>query len=172
MTLPGSSGAGPFGVETPPLGPLPACQTPIVTPLPTPAATFITAYFRTTINVPAVGAGQSLVLTHFIDDGAAIYVDGVLALRYNLTNDPPILSTAMTPAAVPGDGDAVLVSVPVTIPAGQHVIAVEVHQNSATSSDVVFGAELPSHQRNRSEPHDYPSDGNERDSHVASESVV
>jgi hypothetical protein len=135
------SGAGPFGVETT-AGTIARMPTPIVTPLPTPAATFITAYFRTTINVPAVGAGQSLVLTHFIDDGAAIYVDGVLALRYNLTNDPPILSTAMTPAAVPGDGDAVLVSVPVTIPAGQHVIAVEVHQNSATSSDVVFGAEL------------------------------
>ena len=135
------SGSGLFGLETTAgtVGRLPAA---IATGLPAPAATYITTYFRSTVNVPALTAGQSLALFHTIDDGAAFYVDGVLALRYNLTNNPPIYSTNVAPAAVPGDGDAMIVSQPVSLPAGQHTVAVEVHQNAATSSDVVFGAEL------------------------------
>jgi hypothetical protein len=135
------SGSGLFGLEGT-AGTAARLPAAIATALPAPSATFLTAYFRTTINVPTLSAGQSLALFHTIDDGAAFYVDGVLALRYNLTNDPPILSTALAPGAVPGDGDAMIVVTPVSLPAGQHTIAVEVHQNSATSSDVLFGAEL------------------------------
>lgn len=136
-----SSGPGLFGAETSGTGfnRLPA---PIGTILPAPSGTFITAYYRTKVTVPALSAGQTLVLTHYVDDGAAFYIDGALAFRYNLTNDLPILSAALAPAAVPGDSEANLISVPVTLSPGEHTIAVEVHQNSTTSSDTVFGAEL------------------------------
>ena len=135
------SGPGLFGVETT-AGTLARLPAPINTALPTPSATFLTAYFRTTVTVPTLSAGQSLALFHTIDDGAVFYVDGVLALRYNMTNDPPILSTAVAPGTAPGDGDAMIVVTPVTLPPGQHTIAAEVHQNAGTSSDIVFGAEL------------------------------
>ena len=135
------SGPGLFGVETT-AGTLARLPAPINTSLPTPAATFLTAYFRTTVTVPTLSAGQSLALFHTIDDGAVFYVDGVLALRYNMTNDPPILSTAGGIGNAPGDGDAMIVVSPVTLPPGQHTIAVEVHQSGAASSDIVFGAEL------------------------------
>lgn len=136
-----TSGPGPFGVETTAatMARLPA---PIATALPAPSATFLTAYFRTTVTVPAVPAGQQLVLTHVVDDGAVFYVDGVLALRYNMPNPTPILAADLAPGTAPGDGDAMMVSVPITLPPGAHQIAAEVHQNSATSSDVVFGGEL------------------------------
>jgi hypothetical protein len=135
------SGPGPFGIEATAstLARLPA---PIATVLPTPSATFLTAYFRTTVTVPAVGAESTLVLTHLVDDGAIFYIDGVRVLNYNGPTTNPTKSTDLAPGSAPGDGDAMLVSLPITLPAGAHTIAVELHQNFATSSDVMFGAEL------------------------------
>jgi hypothetical protein len=135
------SGPGLFGVETT-AGTLARLPAPIATPLPAPNSNFLTAYFRTTVTVPTLSAGQSLALFHTVDDGAVFYVDGVLALRYNMTNNPPILSTDVAVGNAPGDGDAMIVVSPVTLPPGQHTIAVEVHQSGPGSSDVVFGAEL------------------------------
>jgi hypothetical protein len=135
------SGSGPFGAETSGTG-LARLPAPIATVLGPPTTNFLTAYFRTKVTVPTLTAGQSLVFTHYIDDGAAIYVDGALASRYNLTTPLPIYSTNLCPGAVPGDSEANLISIQLTLSPGEHTIAVEVHQNSATSSDVVFGGEL------------------------------
>ncbi|HKX62575.1 MAG TPA: hypothetical protein VJS65_12035 [Verrucomicrobiae bacterium] len=135
------SGPGPFGIETT-AGTLARLPTPIATVLPAPNSNFLTAYFRTTVTVPAVNAGSTLVLTHLVDDGAIFYVDGVRTLNYNGPTTNPTLSTDLAPGTVPGDGDAMLVSMPIALSAGSHSLAVEVHQNTASSSDVVFGAEL------------------------------
>jgi hypothetical protein len=133
------TGDGLLGLETTGAT-LALLPTPINTPLP--VNTNQTAYYlRTSINVPAVPAGQTLVLCHIIDDGAILYVDGVEALRYNMTNPPPVYSTNLASAQPPG-GDANIVCVPVSLSPGIHSVAVEVHQNSRTSSDVLFGAEL------------------------------
>lgn len=137
------SGPGPFGFENA-QGTFP---TPIATPFlggPVSNATtvFLTAYFRTTMTVPATPAGQQLVLTHLIDDGVVFYVNGNVALQYNAPTASPILSYSLTPAQAPDGGEAIRVSSPIALPAGTYTIAAEVHQNSITSSDVVFGAEL------------------------------
>jgi hypothetical protein len=135
------SGPGPFGIETT-AATLARLPTPIATPLPPPAATYLTTYFRSALTATAVPAGQSLYLSHIIDDGAIFYLDGVPVYSYNMSGGQPVVCTNVAPAAVPGDGDAREVTVPISIPAGAHVVAVEVHQNSPTSSDVVFGVEL------------------------------
>ena len=104
---------------------------PIATTLPAPSASFLTAYFRTTVTVPAVPAGKAVVLHHVIDDGAIFYVDGVRALDYNApTNPAPILSTYLAPGTAPGDGDAREVTSSVSLSAGTHTIA----STSAVSS--------------------------------------
>jgi len=135
-------GRGPFGYETTAstLARLPA---PISTPL-TPASSGqnpSTAYFRSRVSVPSIAVSQSLVLCHTIDDGAAVYVDGQLTYRYNLNAQAPIYSTN-TAGPTPGDGDARTVCVPFPLEAGEHLIAVEVHQDGSANQDVVFGLEL------------------------------
>lgn len=116
--------------------------TPIATPLPAPEPNLQTTYFRKRVTIPDVPAGQILMLCHTIDDGAAIYIDGQLVQRFNLTNSLPISFTNTTPGETPGDGDAQIVCTPLTISPGEHLIAVEVHQGQPVQSDVYFGLEL------------------------------
>ncbi|HKQ36561.1 MAG TPA: DNRLRE domain-containing protein [Verrucomicrobiae bacterium] len=103
----------------------------------------ITYYVRATM--PAVpfslsGAGTTVTLRHTIDDGAVFYLNGVEAARYNLTNNP-VTYTDLAPAAA---GEGVIRTATITnLPCGQPVVvAAEIHQSAATSSDVLFGAEL------------------------------
>ena len=135
-----ASGPGPLGIENT-AATLVRLPAPLATPLPAPGPAFLTAYFRTTIDVPPIPVGSTLVLTHLVDDGAIFYFDGVRQMNYNGPETNPTYSADPSPGTVPGDGDAAMVSVPLTVSPGLHTVAVEVHQNSGTSSDVVFGAE-------------------------------
>jgi len=135
------TGQAPFAREISPTT-LARMPSPIATPLPAPEPNLQTLYFRTRVIVPEVPAGQTLVLCHTIDDGAAIYVDGQLAHRYNLTNALPIYSTNAAARNAPPDNDAQIVCTPLTLTQGEHLIAVEVHQANPDQSDVYFGLEL------------------------------
>jgi hypothetical protein len=131
---------GPFGWDS--FGTAPGrLPTPIATLLSVPDPGFRTAYFRARVNIPHTPAGQTLMLCHYIDDGAAFYVDGQLALRYNLTNALPIYSTNATATSTPGTGNALVVCVPFPLEAGEHLLAFEVHQ-ARNSTDVMAGLEL------------------------------
>jgi hypothetical protein len=136
-----AAGSGPFGfdVSAATLARLPA---PLATLLPPPNTSFLTAYFRTTVEIPPVPAGSTVALFHLVDDGAIFYVDGIRRLNYNGPSTNPTLSEDLAPGFTPGDGDAMIVAVPLTLTPGLHTFAVELHQNSPTSSDVIFGAEL------------------------------
>lgn len=133
-------GQGMFGLESAaviaaiPL-PNPAIRTPWTT-----NTTKLTFYLRTTLAVPAVPSGAVLVLRHATDDGMVAYVDGVEKARYNMTAPQPVRHDDLAPAASP-EGVVVCSSLP-GVTAGSHLLAVEVHQSSPTSSDVVFGAEV------------------------------
>ena len=113
---------------------------PIAFPLPL-ALNYLTAYFRSTVTVSELAADESLYLSHVIDDGAALYVDGQLAYLYNM-NGGPIRSTTPALASTPGDGDAREIKIPFSLPAGTHTLAAEVHQSAGGNPDVVFGLEL------------------------------
>ena len=99
-------------------------------------------YFRTEFDFSEALEGAELYLEHIIDDGAVFYLNGVEIYRYNMPQGP----IAQDTLAATGIGEAALIG-PVTLPAsdllaGRNVVAVEVHQTSSGSSDVVFGARL------------------------------
>jgi len=128
-----SSGAGLLYVEN---ASLPARKN---TPLTLGAITF---YFRTTFNFTGDPAAVSLWLTTILDDGAVVYLNGTEIYRVGMpAGQPGHTTTAVRtvgdasqegPFMVPGSG---LVS-------GVNVLAVEVHQTNAGSSDVVWGMML------------------------------
>lgn len=114
---------------------------PINTTLPFTNPEQLTFYFRTHFTAPAVSAGDSLILSHVLDDGAAFWLNGQLLTSYNL----PAGATYSTRASS-SVNDASAVG-PITLPAnllqpGDNVLAVEVHQSSSSSSDIAFAASL------------------------------
>ncbi len=97
-------------------------------------------YFRAGFTVADPGAVGSLTLSLIRDDGAAVYVNGTEVARTNL---PSGTLTAATRATANVSGTAESTPVTYSVPpgvlvAGTNVIAVEVHQDVATSSDVGF----------------------------------
>jgi hypothetical protein len=102
----------------------------------------ITYYFRTDFDFAGDTNGASLILEHVIDDGAIFYLNGHEIYRFNMPEGTVSPSTF----AVTGVSDAVLLG-PFEVPAssliiGHNVLAVEVHQISTTSSDLVFGCKV------------------------------
>ncbi|MBX3748070.1 MAG: lamin tail domain-containing protein [Verrucomicrobiae bacterium] len=102
----------------------------------------LTYYFRTTFVLDGFPSDFDWSLRPLIDDGAAFYLNGTEIHRLNLPAGP-LTPTTLASTAV---GDATLGErLPVPREAlrpGTNVLAVEVHQASAGSSDIVFGLEL------------------------------
>jgi len=99
-------------------------------------------YFRTTFNFSGNAGGAGLKLFTILDDGAVFYLNGQEIFRQNM----PAGAVDYSTLATPGVGDATLTG-PFVVPAaallaGENVLAVEVHQSGAGSSDVVFGMTL------------------------------
>ena len=100
----------------------------------------VTFYFRKDVTLPALPAGTSYAINHFIDDGAVFYIDGVEIGRLNMPAAPAAIAYATKATTA---GEAAFGSLSFTASAGSHVLAVEVHQGGATtSSDVLFGAQV------------------------------
>lgn len=102
----------------------------------------ITFYFRTHFTFSGDPASAQLQLRHVVDDGAVFYLNG--AEIYRMTNMPsgPITYTTLANPDHENDWEGPFAISTASLVAGDNVLAVEVHQNSATSSDIVFGAEL------------------------------
>jgi hypothetical protein len=104
----------------------------------------ITYYFRRsfTLSNPAIFA--SLLVRFVRDDGAVIYLNGVEVARSNMpTGSINYLTRAV--AAIGGADESAWQEVPVDptrLVTGTNVIAVEVHQQAPTSTDVSFDLEL------------------------------
>ncbi|HEX7861057.1 MAG TPA: lamin tail domain-containing protein [Verrucomicrobiae bacterium] len=99
-------------------------------------------YFRTRFNFSGNPAGATLNITPVIDDGAVFYLNGQEVYRLRM----PAGTIAHTTPASATVGNATLEG-PFTVPAtglvvGENVLAVEVHQSGAGSTDVVFGSEF------------------------------
>ncbi len=106
---------------------------------PSPQTTF---YFRKSFNFTGNPATTALTAQLIVDDGAIVYLNGIEVLRLGIPADPVDYSTFANRSV----GDAVYEG-PFTLPGnvlvqGVNVIAVEVHQVSPTSSDIVFGMSL------------------------------
>ncbi|HQH71376.1 MAG TPA: lamin tail domain-containing protein, partial [bacterium] len=103
-----------------------------------------TYYFRTTFDVGADVSLKEVALevSTILDDGAVIYLNGVEVARIRMADGPVSYST-FSNATV---GDATWEG-PIPIPAanlktGKNVLAVEVHQTNAGSTDVAWGMTL------------------------------
>ncbi len=107
------------------------------------SAKYITTYFRKTISVANAGSYGSFTLNMKRDDGIIVYVNGVEKYRNNMPTST-VTYTTLASAAASDDGanwqTATLAAG--TFVTGTNVIAVEMHQNSATSSDLSFDLEL------------------------------
>jgi hypothetical protein len=110
---------------------------------PDAQAKHVTTWFRRTFQVVSPGTFQGLLLKLERDDGVVVWLNGREAYRWNLPAEPGASTTAGY--AVAGANEAALWSTfldPRLLVAGTNVLAVEVHQSSAQSSDVSFDLEL------------------------------
>ena len=104
----------------------------------------ITYYFRHEFSVEHAGSVQGLVLELLRDDGAVVYLNGNEIHRSNMP-DGEIDFETVASSAVGGSAESTYNVVELAAGAlveGDNVLAVEVHQNSSSSSDVSFNLGL------------------------------
>lgn len=104
----------------------------------------LTYYFRTTFTFTGNPATASLLLSYMLDDAAIFYLNGQEICRSSLMPLGAVADTTLATAAKTPEGQ---IEGPFTLPAaallpGLNTLAVGVHQNVATSSDIVFGMKL------------------------------
>jgi hypothetical protein len=102
---------------------------------------FITTYFRKTISITNPGIFTSISGSVKRDDGIAIYVNGTEVYRNNLAAAPGY-TTLATLASDDGATAQLFSFSPSSFISGNNVVAVEIHQNAVTSSDISFDLEL------------------------------
>jgi len=103
-----------------------------------------TSYFRHTFNLADPSAVTGLTVHLLRDDGAMVYINNQLVFRSNMpegtvtytTTASEVVGGADESTFYPQDVD------PAVLVAGANVLAVEVHQQNATSSDVSFDLRL------------------------------
>lgn len=106
---------------------------------------FITTYFRHTFNLASTSSIRALTLRLLRDDGAVVYLNGVEVFRSNMPAGPLTYTTPALGAVPPSDENNFYYSValdPARLLNGANVLAVEVHQSAATSSDLSFDLQL------------------------------
>ncbi len=112
----------------------------------------ITTYFRKSFTVtnPSQYAGFTLDLLR--DDGAVVYVNGTEVARPNMPAAPAVISWG-TLALASNENTLDSISVPpALIREGTNVIAVEIHQNTAASTDISFNCAISGLRVNATTP--------------------
>jgi hypothetical protein len=108
---------------------------------PNPDAKYITTYFRHRFEVPNPEAIRELVASVLRDDGVVVYLNGMEVFRQNMPAGE-ILHTTRASVSVEGADETWIFHPqpidPSLLLPGKNVMAVEVHQSSATSSDISF----------------------------------
>ncbi len=104
-----------------------------------------TTYFRKTVSISNTNLYQSFQFKVRRDDGAVVYVNGTEVWRDNMPSGT-ITYTTFASAACSDDGadlNSFILSVPASaFVSGTNTIAVEIHQNNGTSSDLSFDMEV------------------------------
>ncbi|MCB0775289.1 MAG: hypothetical protein KDB99_03075, partial [Chitinophagaceae bacterium] len=105
---------------------------------------YVTTYFRKTVTIPNTSIYSYFAINLIRDDGAVVYVNGVEAFRENMPTGT-ILHSTTAASVIGGASETTPVSYIVPISAftnGVNTIAVEIHQDNITSSDISFDLEL------------------------------
>jgi type 1 glutamine amidotransferase len=104
-----------------------------------------TTYFRKPFVLTNAWAVTNLTLGLLRDDGGIVYLNGTEIFRSNMTNAPLVYSTNWAVTAVGGADETTFFTTnvsPALLVNGTNLLAVEIHQQSATSSDVSFDLRL------------------------------
>jgi hypothetical protein len=104
----------------------------------------ITAYFRTTFVMPAESNQKSLQLGLRRDDGVVVYLNGKEVFRDNMP-EGVILPETLAAKTLGDEQEPVMpqTSLPMeAVVPGTNVLAIEVHQAAAKSSDLTMNAQL------------------------------
>ncbi len=102
---------------------------------------FRAVYFRKVFQVDEASLFANLVINLLRDDGAVVYINGTAVMTNNIPSaatNAVVYSTAAAAAADDGTIYQVLNINPAILANGPNTVAVEVHQQNATSSDVSF----------------------------------
>ena len=111
---------------------------------PSASNKYITTYFRRAFTVVDRTAFSALTLRLLRDDGAVVYLNGVEVFRSNMPAGT-IGYRTLASTAIGGAAENTFVSATLSaggLVNGANVLAVEVHQSSASSSDLSFDLEL------------------------------
>lgn len=95
----------------------------------------ITTYFRTSVNVDQLSNYSALEIYIHVDDGAVVYINGTETFRRGIANG--VVVDYKTGAKFKQKEETF--NIPVTaLKTGVNIIAVEVHQDDGSSSDLWF----------------------------------
>jgi len=112
---------------------------------PTPAGCnnkYITTLFRKQFNVTGLISYTGFQLNLHRDDGAVIYINGTEVARTNMPAGPVTNATLAT-VAVDGATEDVVINIGTAgFVEGANTIAIELHQQAVTSSDISFRLEM------------------------------
>jgi hypothetical protein len=103
---------------------------------------YVTTYFRK--NIILTNPSSFAIISGKVkrDDGVAIYVNGTEVYRNNLAAGATYTTFATATASDDGDGEQLFTFSPSLLVNGNNIIAVEIHQDRANSSDISFDMEL------------------------------
>lgn len=107
-----------------------------------------TYYFRRFITVTDAASFDQLTFKVLRDDGAVVYLNGVEVVRTNMPSGTITNSTYASAVVSPPDESTFYTFVvpAATLKEGANILAVEVHQNDSSSSDISFDLEMTGHQ--------------------------
>ena len=135
-----ASGPGLYGYETADV-PSPGISTPFENPN-APGNSIITYYFRTTFQFNGTVAGTSLSIDTILDDGAGFWLNGQWLGGIGVNEGAGYTTTANRTVGDAAEEEGIITSGSPPLVQGTNTLAVEVHQTSTSSSDVVFGARV------------------------------
>lgn len=106
---------------------------------------FVTYYFRKKVMVENVDDLETIIFHIIHDDGAVVYVNGVEVIRSELMPQGEINYLTGTTTFVPNDQENSFFSYPVNksyFVSGENSIAIEIHNQKPSSSDVSFDCKI------------------------------
>jgi hypothetical protein len=96
-------------------------------------------YFRHEFNVANPSVFTNLIVNFLRDDGGVVYLNGAEIFRSNMSNAPVVIDYSSFALGTQDDGNVYhSTATNNTLVTGRNVLAVEVHQNNITSSDISF----------------------------------
>ncbi|MEJ7625933.1 MAG: alkaline phosphatase D family protein [Ferruginibacter sp.] len=106
---------------------------------------YTTTYFRKKFNITNLNNYSDFIINLVRDDGAVVYVNGTEVFRSNMPGGPVTYNTFASAVVNEGAEEAQQFSNPVPkniFVEGENIVAVELHQVNAVSSDLGFNLEI------------------------------